>query len=123
MMKEENISLLESALAEYDRTRPFREAMLNRAETIADVALFESAEERALAPVREAFFEATRDVALNNRAKCNLIQIDDVRRIVRSLRRGEEADARTPEVIDVPIEARIGGWASFTAAPVRRARP
>lgn len=122
-MKEENIVLLESALSEYDRTRPFREAMLNRAETIADVAVYESAEEKALKPLRYAFYEATRDVALNNRAKCNLVQVDDVRRVVQSLRREADDRARAPEVIDVPIEARIGGWASPVSSSSRRARP
>lgn len=122
-MKEESIVLLESALAEYDRTRPFREAMLKRAETIADVALFESAEERALAPMREAFFEATRDVALNNHAKCQLIQAKDVRRLVQSLRQVGGAGARTPDITDVPIEARIGGWTSPASSSARRVRP
>lgn len=122
-MKEEDIALLELALTEYDRTRPFREAMLDRAETIADVALFESAEERALAPVREAFFEATRDVALNNRAKCQLIQVEDVRRVVQSLRREAVDGACSPKAMDVPIEARIGGWASPVPSSARRARP
>lgn len=121
-MEEKDILLLEHALAEYDRTRPFREAMLDRAETLADVALFESAEEKALEPLRYAFYEATRDVALNNREKCQLIQVDDVRRVVSSLRRNATDKADTP-LVDVPIEERIGGWPSPAHSSVRKARP
>lgn len=121
-MEEKDILLLEHALAEYDRTRPFREAMLNRALTLADVAIYESAEEKAIEPLRYAFYEATRDVTLSNREKCQLIQVDDVRRVVSSLRRKTTDKADTP-LVDVPIEARIGGWPSPAHSSIRKARP
>ena len=78
---------------------------------------------RGHGPGPASLYEATRDVALNNREKCNLVQVDDVRRVVQSLRLEADDQARATEVIDVPIETRIGGWASPVPSSSRRARP
>lgn len=99
----EPFKALVAALAEYDRTAPFRSAMLDRAQTLADVHHYEEAVRVALEPLQIAYYAA---FPINAMEKCRLLNADDVRRIIKSM----ASDHAPAPVVDVPIESRIGGW-------------
>lgn len=74
-----SVAPLVAAIAEYDRGAAGRAALWQQVETAADVAAAEDAEESALRPVRDAFYEATRD--RNSRASCERLDIWFMRKI------------------------------------------
>lgn len=90
-------TLLIEAVAEFDRTAPERQAMLDSAETEADVAAWDAALAKALEPVQEAFYQLTKEY--NSREKCCLVNIDDARAFAEGRPQGRSWD--------VPIEKRL----------------
>lgn len=90
-------SELQVAIAIYDRSAPERDAMIERAETTADVAAWESETAKALEPVQTAFFNLTSQV--NSRDKCRLVSIDNARCFAEDRPQGRYRN--------VPIEQRI----------------
>lgn len=93
---------LVAAVAEYDRTEPSRQAMVEKAMSDADIAEFEAAYAAALIPVQEAYFQVTQ--GFNSRQHCALVQIEDARSLLKTVPK--------TKFHSVPIEQRIGGWAS-----------
>lgn len=69
------------ALAAYDAGQERRDALLRAVERPADVAVWEAAYREALSKVTYAYYLDTQD--RNTRSKCEMLNEDDIRRIVR----------------------------------------
>lgn len=68
---------LKAALAEYDRTKPDRDALFEQIDSNEDVEAWEAEELAALRKVQEAFYEVTRD--RNSRETCMCVGLGFMR--------------------------------------------